>query len=201
MNTEQKKGIRKFFSEMQVLKRIKHEGWRLAGIEHPDSIADHALCAAQIAYVLGRLEGADAAKCAVMSLFHDNEETRVGDHHKVAARYLEWKTGSLVAMKEHFKSLPAKIADDIIALMVEEGTRSAKEGVIAKDADWLEVAIQGKIYLEAGHKGALDWILNVEKALETKSAKAILKIIKNDPDFTNSWWRGLKKMTHKKLKK
>ncbi|MEK7211962.1 MAG: HD domain-containing protein, partial [Patescibacteria group bacterium] len=142
-----KENLKKFFSEIQVLKRIKHEGWRLAGIENPDSIAEHAFCAAQIAYVLGKMEGADAAKCAVMSLFHDNEETRVGDHHKVAARYLEWKKGSDEARREHFENLPPEIAKEILALQAEKGRRDTKEGVVAKDADWFEVAIQAKIYI------------------------------------------------------
>ena len=38
------------------LKRIKHEGWRMCGIENPDSVAEHSLNAAQIGYILAKME-------------------------------------------------------------------------------------------------------------------------------------------------
>jgi len=182
-----------------MLKRIKHEGWRMAGVEHPDSVGEHTVIAAQIAYVLGKLEGADAGKCALIALFHDNDEVRIGDQHKVAARYFDVKTASRLARGEQFANLPKEIAAELNHLQDEGKRRDTKEGIVAKDADWLEMAIQAKIYCEAGHKGAADWIQNVEKALETKGAREILAAIKSDPDFTNLWWRGLKKMTYKKL--
>lgn len=78
--------------------------------------------------------------------------------------------------------------------------RNTKEGIIAKDADWLEQAIQAKVYMETGYKGAEDIINNVGAALETDSAKEILAEIRKNPDFLNSWWQGLKKMTYQKLK-
>jgi len=201
MTNKQTNNLKNFFSEIQMLKRIKHEGWRMAGVEAPDSVGEHTVIAAQIAYVLGKLEGADAAKCALIALFHDNDEVRIGDQHKVAARYFDVKVASRLARGEQFANLPNEIADELNRLQEEGKRRDTKEGIVAKDADWLEMAIQAKIYCEAGHKGAADWIKNVEKALETKSAQAILATIKSDPDFTNSWWPGLKKMTHKKLSK
>jgi len=78
--------------------------------------------------------------------------------------------------------------------------RTTPEGVVAQDADWLECAIQAKLYLEKGHDCS-EWIKNTEKALETESAKEILKLIKQEKDFTTLWWQGLKKMTYKKLDK
>lgn len=59
--------------------------------------------------------------------------------------------------------------------------------------------MQAKILVEQGFVGAEDWINNVEKALETESAKKILAEIRGMKDFTNCWWQGLKKMTYKKL--
>jgi putative hydrolase of HD superfamily len=38
------------------LKHVKHEGWRIIGVEHPDSVAEHSLCAAQIAYIIAKME-------------------------------------------------------------------------------------------------------------------------------------------------
>lgn len=199
MEKEKLEKITKFLSEIQMLKRIEHEGFRLSGVLSIDSVAEHTALAAQIAYILGKLEGADAEKCAVMVLFHDNEETRIGDHHKIASRYLDTKQAEVTAEKEHYGNLPKIVGDELFEMQEELRERNTKEGIIAKDADWLEQAIQAKIYVETGYKGAEDIIDNVEKALETDSAKEILSEIKNNPDFLNFWYQGLKKMTHKKL--
>ncbi|MDI6721005.1 MAG: HD domain-containing protein [Candidatus Aenigmarchaeota archaeon] len=53
------KDVLNFIFEMGQLRRIKHEGWRIAGVENPESVADHALRAAQIGFFLARLEGYD----------------------------------------------------------------------------------------------------------------------------------------------
>ena len=193
--------IKKFFSEVNMLKRLEHVGFKLAGVEKTDSLADHTLASAQIAYVLGFLEGADPEKCAVINLFHDNHETRIGDHNKVSARYLDTDEAETTAELEQFTNLPEELQKRIIGLLEEKRARGTKEGIVAQDADWLETAIQAKIYLDRGFIGCQDWIDNVEKALETVSAKEILELIKNDDDFTNCWWRGLKRMTYEKLEK
>jgi putative hydrolase of HD superfamily len=70
------------------LKHVKHEGWRIIGVEHPDSVAEHSLCAAQIAYIIAKVEGADAHRCATMLLWHDMPEARIGDLHRNASKYL-----------------------------------------------------------------------------------------------------------------
>ena len=192
--------IVKFFSELGMLKKQKHVGFWLAGVADPDSVAEHSFRTAQIAYILGHLEGVNPEKCALICLIHDNADARIGDQNKVNARYYKVKEAEEKAFKEQVENLPREIVDIFYQLFIEKEKRNTKEGVIAQDADWLEVAIQAKEYLEQGYKGCQNWIDNVEKALETKSAKEILKIVKNT-DMTNSWWQGLKKMTYKKLDK
>lgn len=196
METEK---IKKYLSEIQMLKRLDHIGFKLSGVIEGDSLAAHSLIAAQIAYIIGELEGCDGAKCAAINIFHDNHEARIGDHNKVSARYINTDEAEILAEQEQFANLPADIAEKIFAMTNEHRDRKTKEGIVAKDADWLETAIQGKIYLEMGYKGAEDFINNVEKALETESAKKLLSAIKDDSDFTNCWWQGLKKMTYQKL--
>jgi len=193
------KNIAKFLSEIQMLKRVEHEGVKLTGVEKADSVAAHTALAAQIAFILGKLEGANAEKCALILLFHDNEEARIGDHHKVSARYLNTKEAEKSAEQEHFSNLPEGLASELFSFQEEKRARNTKEGIIAQDADWLEVAIQAKIYVELGYKGCQNWIDNVEKALEIESAKKLLAEIKENPDFLNYWWKNLKKMTYKKL--
>ena len=152
-NNTDLKTIANFFSEIQMLKRIKHEGWRLAGIQNVDTVGEHAVVSAQIAFILAELEGADPMKCTTINIFHDNHECRIGDHHKVSARYLNTKEAEKTIEKEQFGTLPQNIGDKIQSLLDEKTERNTKEGIISQDADWLETDIQDKIYLEAGYKG------------------------------------------------
>jgi len=196
MQKEKLEKITKFLSEVQVLKRIDHEGPRLVGVTKTDSVAEHTALSSQIAYVLAKLEGADVLKCLTMVIFHDNEEVRIGDHHRVSKRYVDIKEAEREAEKDHYSRLPDEIGNEIFQLQEELRERTTKEAIVAKDADWLEQAIQSKIYVETGYKGCEKWIDNVEAALGTDSAKEILAEIKKNPDFLNLWWQDLKSMTY-----
>ena len=181
-----------------MLNRNKREGFRLSGVTAPRSIADHITIAAQLAYIIGELEGLDGKTCATMVLFHDNGETRITDHHKVATRYLDIKKGESRAFKEQMAQLPKAIAAKLLRLQNQCDHQTTPEGIVARDADWLEAAIQAKIYSEQGHHIG-QWIDNVKKALRTKSAQALLTEIQRTDHFTTSWWQGLKKLTYQKL--
>lgn len=193
--------ITRFLAELGASRRIQTSGPTLAGIKYPPNLAEHAFRAAQIGYLLAFLEGADPEKTASIVLFHDNAEIRVGDQNKVAANYFDKKPGETQALKDQLANLPPDLSRRIETLYQTYKTRDSKEGIVAKDADWLETAITAKEYLEQGYQGMQNWIDNVSKALETGSAKALLKEIAAQKDFTNSWWQGLKKMTYRKLKK
>jgi len=192
------KNLIKYFSDQTALKNMPRTGWRLAGVKFPESLAEHTCIAVQLAYIIGELEGLDGAKCAALLIFHDNGEIRINDQHKVAARYINAKNAEKIAFFEQTKNLPDKISKKIQKMFIEKEERTTPEGIVAQDADWLECAVQAKIYTEQGYN-CIGWINNIEKALETKSAKKILKLIKEEKKFTTIWWQGLKKMTYKKL--
>ncbi|MBI2579579.1 MAG: HD domain-containing protein [Candidatus Aenigmarchaeota archaeon] len=180
-----------FIHELGMLKRVKHEGWRLAGVEFPDSVADHCLRAAQIGYILARLEkyGKPEEVCVIV-LFHDIEECRTGDIHKVARRYVS-KEGEK-AVKDQTEKL-GDIGSGIFGMWEAAEMRNTRAGIIAKDADLLEQAFTAREYMENGHASAQDWINNVSKALQTKSAKTLLAVLENSK--STDWWRGLKKLS------
>ncbi len=86
MNTQ---NLINFIFELGQLKRIHHEGWKLAGVDTPDTVAEHALRAAQIGFILAKMEGYENPyEVCTMLVFHDIGEARVGDIHKVANRYV-----------------------------------------------------------------------------------------------------------------
>lgn len=195
------KTIANFLFELGMLKRQKHTGFALAGVRNLDSLADHTVRSIFIGYILAELEVVDAQKVAMMLLIHDLPECRIGDHHKVAARYLETDQAEQRAFVDQLKCLPKSIQSKWLALYDEKHQRTTREGIIAQDADWLETAISAREFmaLGQGYKGLQKWIDNVRKALETKSARQLLdEIERQEP---HDWWKGLKKMTYKKLGK
>ena len=185
------KNLINFIFETFHLKRIKHEWARLAGVDFPDSVAEHSLNAAQIGYILAKMEWADTNKVSAMLIWHDLAETRIGDIHKVWSRYISGKKEfEKHAMEEQLAWL--EFGSDIKALFDEYEQRSTLEWMIAKDADYLEQAFQAKIWVEQWYQGMQNRIDNVGGALRTNSAKAIWnQMVKSS---SNDWWAALKKL-------
>lgn len=191
------KKIVNFIFELNQLKKEKHNGWFLCGVNSPDTVAEHAFRAAQIGYILAESEGGNPEKVTTMLIIHDNAEARIGDKHKVSSRYISTKKAEVNAFSDQLNNLNKSTSKKFLKYFQEYEERSTLDGIIAKDADWLEQAFQAKEYYDLGYKSAIDWINNVEKALETKTAKLIIKELKKN-NFTD-WWSGLKKMTYKKI--
>lgn len=180
-----------YIFELNTLKKFAHCGTKLAGVKTPDTIAEHAYRTAIIGYIIAKEEKANADKVALMCLMHDNAEARITDLHKVARRYIDSKAPEKKAYKEQLARLPNELADLFYKNFLEYEDLTTKEGIIARDADKLETAFQAKEYVDTGYKTCQDWIDNVEKVLQTKTAKKLLKAMQKK-QFTD-WWRGLKK--------
>jgi putative hydrolase of HD superfamily len=145
------------------------------------------------------MEGdADPEKVVTILMIHDNAEARIGDQDKVAARYFSNGAAELKAFTEQTELLSETIQKKWQAYFNEYENRTSREGIIAKDADWLEQAFQAKEYVDTGYKAAQNWIDNVAEAVETESAKKIIAEMKKT-EFTE-WFSGLKRMTYEKLK-
>jgi len=185
-----KNKITNYLFEVGLLKKILHNGPQYAGVKRTDTVAEHVYRAAVIGYILGELEGLNGEKVASIVIFHDNPEARIGDHNKVAQRYIDRKKAEKIVLKDQMKSLPEKIAKKVEKLWNDIETKSSKAALLAYEADLLETALQAKEYADCGHP-TLSWLDNVRKYLKSKSAKMILKEIETT-HFTD-WWQGLKK--------
>jgi len=186
------KNILNLLFEFGQLKRVKRSGWWDIGIKDPESVADHTARTCFIGYVLSKLENVDSEKVILMILSHDLPESRIGDQNKVGARYIDVKVGERNALKDQIENLPKNIRDELLTLYQEFKEDKTKEALVAKDADYLECAIQAKEYWDVGYKKAKNWIDNVGKVLKTKSAKEIFGLIKKSDSL--GWWKGLKKL-------
>jgi putative hydrolase of HD superfamily len=158
--------------ECQHLKDKKHEWVRKAGVQSPPSIAAHSLCAAQIGYVLARLEWADAHKVVTILVWHDLAETRIWDIDKVGQRYIANKKEVEHTVLSEQLSI-SEYLTELADLYDEYESKSSLEWKIAKDADYLEQAFQAKIYVDSGYVAAQNWIDNVGDALRTESAQQL----------------------------
>lgn len=188
-----------FIFELNQLKRQRNEGFFLAGVRTPGSVAEHVFRSAQIGMILAIMEKSDPYRVAVMCLIHKNGESRIEDHHKVAARYLDVRMAEKKAYYEQLHLLPLALEKMYKNLWNQYEHHTSTEGIIAKDADWLEHAFEAREFEEMGYVKLRGWIDNVEKALRTVSAKKILRAMKKK-SFCD-WWKTLKKMTYKELYK
>ncbi len=55
-------------------------------------VTQHSFRTAILGYILASLEGANPPKTATLCLFHDTQEARVNDLHKVAQRFIDLDT-------------------------------------------------------------------------------------------------------------
>jgi len=185
-----------FFFEMGHLKLIKHEGWRLVGVDSPDSVAEHSLRAAQIGFILARMEGYENPyEVCTMLVFHDCAESRVGDLHLIAKEYV--KSDQEQAVNEQLAGL-GESGKELQVLWKQVEERSSEAGRIARDADELEQALCAREYMLQGFHSAKSWLENIAEVLHTDSARALLsELEESDP---HEWWKGIEARAMKRLK-
>ncbi|MEM4390016.1 MAG: HD domain-containing protein [Candidatus Micrarchaeia archaeon] len=156
--------------EAGLLKHTPRAGWLTIGIKDCESVAEHCWRTAVTGFVLAGMEGADARKTALLCLFHDFHEARMGDIHALAGRYL---TKNAAKAAEDV----ARGHQDILALWREFEFGESKEAVVARDADALEMLLQAKEYVDEGKPLARDWIKSALAKLKTPSAKKIASLV------------------------
>jgi 5'-deoxynucleotidase YfbR-like HD superfamily hydrolase len=122
-------------------------------------------------------------------MFHDIGETRIGDIHKLANRYITADETSAVA--EQTARL-GNFGPQVMELWHQIEERSSTAGIIAKDADLLELAVRAREYMAQGFSDAKEWFQAAEQRVTTKSAKALIAELPNISP--TDWWHGLKKL-------
>lgn len=161
-----------FAYEIGLLKRYKRTGWLIAGVNDPESIADHSFRAAVFAGVLAAMEGANPERAALLSLFHDSQETRLTDIPYLAKRYVARAPNEAVTA-DQVEGLPGPVAGMIAGSVAEYEHKTSLEARCARDADKLDCLIQAIEYREQGNQNIQPWIDSSLAALQTTSAKRL----------------------------
>ncbi len=180
-----------FFAEAGLLKRIKRSGWWVAGIQNPESVAEHSFRTAVIGYYLAYLEDVDPFKVVTMSLFNDIHEARINDLHKMGHYYIDFKNAEQKVFKDQVAHLEARIKKALETMRSEYDEQRSPESLVARDADILECLIQAKEYYDHGYLGAKLFFTNAPRFLKTKSAKKVWRQIRTW--HSSKWWQGVVK--------
>src|SRR3990167_6410111 len=133
-----------FFTEAGLLKRVKRSGWWVAGIENPESVADHSFRCAVIAFFLACLEHADVYQVIAMAIFNDIHESRINDLHKMGHYYIEFKEAERKVFRDQIEFLDDRVKGELDRFRREYELQQSQEGIVARDADILECLVQAK---------------------------------------------------------
>jgi putative hydrolase of HD superfamily len=162
-------GTAGFLLEMGMLKRAKRSGWWIAGVKDPETIAEHSFRTAIVGSVLALMEGADPAKVALLCVFHDTQETRLGDIPHIGRRYLKAASNESVTADQLADAHPA-VAAGVRGIVESYEHDDSLEVVVARDADKLECLIQAVEYREQGYSNVQEWIDSSLASLTTSAA-------------------------------
>ncbi|MEV8534700.1 HD domain-containing protein [Streptomyces sp. NPDC051211] len=170
--TANAQGTAGFLFEMGVLKNAKRTGWWFTGNNNPESIAEHSFRVGIVGSVLAMMEGADAAKVALMCLFHDTQETRIGDIPHIGRRYIDAAANERVTADQVSATHPA-VKAGVQRVVDEYENGDSLEVTVAHDADKLECLLQALEYRAQGNTLVQDWIDTSLNSLKTPSAQAL----------------------------
>ena len=133
------------------------------------------------------MEGADPAKTATLCLFHDTQETRLGDVPSVGKPYVVTAPNPEVTA-DQVAGFPAEIAQAVRQVVDEYEARETLEAQLAKDADKLECLIQAREYQAQGHEDVPPWIETSAAALRSESARQLAEACQQVPP--RQWWKA-----------
>jgi putative hydrolases of HD superfamily len=173
--------------EWGALKRLPRTGWLRAGVDRPESVADHSLRAAMLAWVIAGLEGADQERAAMLALFHDSQEPRTTDLDHVGRNYLHATSNEQIT-SEQAAALPQPLAAALRGLIGEYEGRSTLEAECARDADKLEMLLQALDYREQGRGNMEPFVQTALAALRTSSGRRLGEAAQRvNP---SAWWQS-----------
>ncbi|MEV7542064.1 HD domain-containing protein [Streptomyces sp. NPDC089915] len=176
-----------FLYEAGTLKNARRTGWWMAGVNNPESVADHSWRTALIASVIAKLEGADPARAAFLAVWHDTQETRTGDVNHLGKKY-STAADPIAVTADQTAGMPDLLADTIQDLVAEYEAKETAESICARDADKLECMLQGIEYKAQGYANAQRWIDNSRSRLTTETAQRLAdELLEQD---TLAWLRA-----------
>ena len=180
-----------FFAEAGLLKRVKRSGWWVAGIENPETVAEHCFRCAVIAFYIAHKENVDPYKAVVMALFNDIHEARINDLHKMGHYYIDFREAEKKVFADQILMLDEKVTRELENMRGEYDAQKSKESIVTRDADILECLLQAKEYVDNGYPIAKTFFKRAPDHLKTQTAKKLwAAALKWD---SHAWWQNVVK--------
>ncbi|CEL99190.1 unnamed protein product [Vitrella brassicaformis CCMP3155] len=143
---EELDSIIKFLQICGKLKRVKRTGWVRAGVEQPESVAEHMYRMAMACFLLPTAT-ADRNKCVKMALVHDLAEWSVGDITPFCGVPKEEKSRrEKAAMAEVRDLVGGDAGQEIFDLWLEYEMGTSEEARFVRDIDKFEMVLQAFEY-------------------------------------------------------
>jgi len=168
-------GTLEFLTKLSVLKGTPRKGWIVkAGIERPESVADHVYRTAMMALVLSfERPDLDKQRLLEMALIHDLAEITVGDlmpEEKIGRK------AELKAELEIISSLESRVRKRFLLLLTEYHEGKSPEAIMLKQIDKLEMALQAQEYVREGNdrKKFEDFRVTAKRSIHEPNLIALL---------------------------
>jgi putative hydrolase of HD superfamily len=182
----------RYLFEVGQLKLSKRTGWWQAGVPEPESIAEHTFRTAIIGYCLAVLEQADPDLTAVLCLFHDVAEARIGDIPNVAKSYVSHRPELEIAA-DQVAGMPDALRESILGVVGLFEAQDSPEALLAKDADRLECVMQAREYEHQGYRNTGPWMRSNLAKLRSSAARRLGEQAMSMPP--DEWWKTFRSET------
>jgi len=173
-----------FLFEAAMLKRTPRSGYQFLGAGQ-ENVAEHSFGTAVAGYVLAHMAGADAARTAMLCLFHDLHEARTGDFNYVNRRYnTSQRTQAL-----RDATAGTGLEGELLELWEELEAAETLEAQLAQDADQLDFILRLKELSDLGSGYAGRWLECALQRLRTEQGRELAATI-SETDHTDWWFKG-----------
>jgi len=180
-----------FFAEAGLLKRVKRSGWWVAGLDNPESVAEHSFRAAVIGFYIAHKEGIDPGRVLAMTLFNDIHEARINDLHKMGHYYIDFRAAEKKVFKDQVAPLADKVRAPLEDIRGDYDAQRSPEAVAARDADILECLVQAKEYMHNGYPVAHKFLKRAPGFLKTRTARDLWEALQSWDSTV--WWENVVK--------
>lgn len=168
------------FTELSYLTRIRRTGWILAGVQDPETIADHCYETAIIAYFLSKQIDikVDMGKILTMALFHEVGEVRLGDFPRRAKKYV--KKFKKDAEKAIMNDVLGDIEKELFPILHEFEECKTVEARLVEAAEELQIIFKALVYAKENRGDISEYRNDVERydAQGFEIAQKIADVIK-----------------------
>ncbi len=168
----------KFLSYVDALSQVPRRGWKLRGIEKPETVLEHSFRVAILALLVRDYYEVDGEKLLSLALIHDLAEALAGDITPFDGIGRDEKEKR---EKEAFEimtsELPEALKEEFLFLWKELKSCKTLEARLVKQLDKIDMAFKARMYEDEGYKNLEEFVEEARKEVKDERLKKILEEI------------------------